>query len=287
MIKSKIKIFLFVLIASTTLACGTQKKMVDNAQNTAIYGDFSPQKYLKTLSNNECKSKWIAAKIKCTIAMGDQDISTKGELRMKEDEVIQIILNDPLAAIIEVGRLEFGKQNFKMLDRVNKRYIDMPYSEIEFLKKSNINFNTLQNLFRNHVFVPAKIKPAPEDFTYSNENGGKPSLQENVILQYADDILEYKFITDPRTETLNKTLITGKKDRESVFEFSYSDFQKFEGKPFPHDMAMSFIMGEQKASIMFKINSIKDKDGWTTNTNIPSRYAPIDPEKLFKSLIEK
>ena len=69
------------------------------------------------------------------------------------------------------------------------------------------------------------------------------------------------------------------------FAFTYQNFKEFKGKMFPHDMCMSFIMGERRASIQFSMNSIKDKSGWDTNSSVSSKYSKVDPEKIFKSLL--
>ncbi len=287
MINNKMLFCICLLAGCMTMACGTQKKVVEPTATLHNYSSgFSPEAYFKAIADNSSSEKWLSAKIKCTIAMDDQDISTHGQLRMKKDEVIQILLFDPWG-VLELGRLEFSKTNLKMLDRFHKKYIDVPYEEVDFLKKSNVDFNCLQNLFWNKLFIPSKPIPSAEDFDYSDEQGGEPSMAKKVVMKYADQLLTYEFTTNPINNTLEKTMIYGTKDVDSQFLFTYSDFQKFQGTNFPHDMCMSFIMGKQHASIQFTMNSVKNKSGWDTNTSVPSKYTKMDPEELFKSLIGK
>ncbi len=284
--KSKLVIGICSMIVCVTLACGTQNKIVSVGQQANGYVDFSPEKFLRQIKDNSCKSKWISAKIKCTIAMDEKDICTNGMLRMKQGEVIQIILNDPVAGILELGRLEFSVDKFKMLDRFNKRFIDISYDEVEFLRKSNMNFTTLENLFWNKLFLPSKDNVTSQDFEFKDQDGEDPSYNaSDIVLKHVDNMLTYQFFTRYSDASLVKTVITGTKDPDSIFEFVYQDFKDFQGRAFPHDMCMSFIMGKQNASIHFTMNSVKNKSGWETQTSIPSKYKQIDPEKLFKSLI--
>ena len=286
------KNWFLIIICSTiglmAVSCRTQKNGVTDDNITQSYSsDFSPEQYFKKINDRASKEIWLTAKIKCAVTMGNENISTSGQLRMKKNEVIQIVLMDPLAGLLELGRLEFTKTNLKMLDRFNKNYIDVPYSEVEFLKKCEIDFNSLQNLFWNRLFIPSKPNLTANDFVYTNEQGGEPAYSTNIVLKYVDDLLTYEFITDPTKVALNKTVIYGTKDTESKFAFTYSDFKSFQGKPFPHEMCMSFIMGKQNASIQFTMNSVKNKSGWETNTKIPTRYTKMEPEQLFKKLLRK
>ena len=286
--KTNISIIICCIIGLMAMSCRTQKTGTTDVNVTQTYtSDFSPEQYFKKVNDHASREKWFSAKIKCTVKMGDEDISTSGQLRMKKDEVIQIILMDPVAGLLELGRLEFTTTNLKMLDRFNKNYIDVPYAEVEFLNKCDIDFNSLQNLFWNRLFIPSKPNLTAKDFNYTNQQGGEPSYSSNIVMKFVDDMLTYEFITDPSKAALTKTVIYGTRDKDAQFAFTYSDFKTFEGKPFPHDMCMSFIMGKQNASIQFSANSVKNKSGWETNTRIPSRYNKMTPEELFKKLMGK
>ena len=164
------------MIGFMATSCRTQKTGTTDVNVTQTYSsDFSPEQYFKKVNDRASREKWFSAKVKCTVRMGDDDISTSGQLRMKKDEVIQISVMDPVAGLLELGRLEFTRTNLKMLDRFNKNYIDVPYSEVEFLNKCDIDFNSLQNLFWNRLFIPSKPHLAANDFVYANEQGGEPS----------------------------------------------------------------------------------------------------------------
>ena len=86
-------------------------------------------------------------------------------------------------------------------------------------------------------------------------------------------------------ENRGQTVITGNRDKDSKFAFSYADFQPFHGTEFPNQMVMSFIMGSKNAALSFTLSSVKNKSGWETRTKIPTKYSKEDPERIFRSLM--
>lgn len=286
MIKKSFYTVLFV-VCVLFVACRTQNSVISQGNSeTALTGQFSPSEYLKKIQSKSCQEKNLVANIKCQVAMDSRDVSTKGQLRMRRDEVIQIILMDPVAGIMELGRIEFSPERMLMINRFNKNFMDVPYSDVEFLQKCNIDFNSLQHLFWNMVFVPSKRNVSESDFEFVGEGGASPSYTSpEIILRVVNRLLTYEFMTDPKSATLYETVIKGTNDPDSKLSFTYKDFKAYEGKAFPHDMCMSFIMGKKQASIQFTINSLKDKSGWETKSSVSSKYTQVDPEKIFKSLV--
>lgn len=42
------------------------------------------------------------------------------------------------------------------MDRMNKRYVQVPFDELKNLAKADLDFHTLQALFMNEIFLPGK-----------------------------------------------------------------------------------------------------------------------------------
>ncbi|MBQ6965270.1 MAG: DUF4292 domain-containing protein [Bacteroidaceae bacterium] len=89
----------------------------------------------------------FTSKVRVTLKQEGKDITTTGTLRMRYDDVIQITLVDPVLGIAEVGRLELSPDKMLLIDRINKRYVETPYSEFDAFKKNNIDFATIQDFF--------------------------------------------------------------------------------------------------------------------------------------------
>lgn len=272
----------------TITACRSHKPIVDeNGQtDTPSATTFSARSYLQQVKANESTETYLSARVKVTAKLDDKELTTNGTLRMKKDDVIQISLVDPILGVAEVGRMEFTKSRVLIIDRINKQYIDASYNEATFLQQANVDFNTLQSLFWNEVFQPGRSTVQASSFTYSGDQGGQPSTTGSVFFDYKDRLLQYRFSTLQPKGTLTRTAISSTNDQTAQFSFDYGNFSNFEGKDFPFHMVMSFVMGRKAASLSFSLASVRNASDWQTRTKTPSKYTKVDPEKLFRMLIQ-
>lgn len=207
-------------------------------------------------------------------------MSTNGTLKMKKDDVIQVSLVDPILGMMEVGRMEFTRNKVLVIDRINKQYIDVPYEDVDFLKKANIDFNTLQSLFWNEVFEPGEKQPKASAFTYQDNGSG------NIEMGYTDKWLTYSFDTEKQTGILNKTKVADTATHSYQLHFDYGNFTDFEGNKFPKELTLAFTSGTKSASLAFKLSSIKNASDWVARTSIPAKYQKASPEKILKMLVK-
>ena len=164
----------FLLLALLLLtACGSQKKVIEPPlDGPTMTLTFNADRHMKSLMDNRLSVENVTAKVRVRVAMGDRSISTTGTLRMRRNDVIQISLVDPLVGIAEVGRMEFTPTNVLIIDRFNKQYIDVPYAEVSFLQRANVDFNTLQSLFLalanqfRHDHAPARPRAGQNNAEY-------------------------------------------------------------------------------------------------------------------------
>ena len=238
---------------------------------------FDANKYLSMVTSNNTSQANLTAKVKVVVDVDGKSNSTSGSLKMKKNDVIQISLVDPLLGVMELGRMEFTKTRVLIIDRVNKQYVDLPYSDVSFLKQANIDFNTLQSLFWHEVFEPGKSSAKSADFQFK-DNG------DNIDIVFVDHMLTYKFATKKQQGQLRETVITNNTDKNYRFAFNYGNFTTFYSKPFPREMTMSFTASSQKTSLSLTLSSLKNSSDWTTRSTAPSKYTKADPEKLFKAL---
>jgi len=276
-----------MLLMLTFSSCGTSRKATGGDMGTkqVTSSAFSASDYLNRVVQGHSSEMNLTAKIHVEIQMGEKSISTSGMLRMKRNDVIQISVVDPILGVAELGRAEFTQNRVLFLDRINKRYIDVPYSEVSFLQRADVDFSTLQSLFWNEVFQPGHTTPHASAFTFSNARGLQPSSNEDVNLEYKGSLLQYCFETSQPQAQLRCTRISSVKNKEGQFRFDYSDFKNFKGKEFPHEMVMQFVMGKQRASLTFSLSSLRNNSDWQTRTQIPSRYTKADAEKILRSMI--
>lgn len=240
---------------------------------------FVADKYMSLVASNNSTQTHLTAKVKVVVDVDGKSVSTSGSLKMKKDDVIQLSLVDPLLGVMELGRMEFTKTRVLIIDRVNKQYVDLPYSEVSFLKQANIDFNTLQSLFWHEVFEPGKKKAQASDFQYQ-DNG------DNINIMFVDQMLTYRFATQKKQGRLSETLITNNTDKNYRFVFNYGNFTTFYSKSFPREMTMAFTAASLQTSLSMSLSSLKNASDWVARSSAPSKYTKADPEKLFKMLVK-
>lgn len=269
-------------------SCGTSRKATGGASNTPSAQEsaaFSAAAHLERIEARRCRETNVTAKLHAQIEMGDKRMATSGTLRMRRDDVIQLSMVDPILGVAELMKAEFTRTRVLILDRLNKRYIDVPYSEINFLRRANLDFEALQALLWNEVFLPGGGTPTARDFTFANPQGDTPSRDDDVWLDHTDSELRYRFVTRQADGSLRSTRITSEKGGEAQFQLDYDDFHTFGGREFPRQMVLRFTLGTQQASLALDLSSPRNDSGWTTRTQVPSRYSKADAEKIMRSML--
>lgn len=275
-------IFIFLCAAFILASCGSQKKALDDTLNTGIVTQkSSASKVIESVKANNLETNAVTAKIKARIDVDGKDISTSGTLKMKKDEVIQVSLVDPILGITEVARLEFGKDRVLVIDRLNRRYIDEPYSKVSFLQKANINFDALQSLFWNEIFQVGKTNVDPDKFNYME-------VTDNIVsLDYEDRLLTYSFTAEKDNGHLTKTEVHSPTNAAHRLTIDYSNFEDFNGKDFPSGICLQFKSGQKIMSLAFNLSSLRENAGWEAHSSVSKKYEKVDAEKLLKILFGK
>ena len=110
--------------------------------------------YLGKVTANAQNVKNLVASIDFNLKSGSKNVSVDGKLSMRKDEVIRIQLS-PMG-LMEVGRMEFSKDSVLIIDRIHKQYLKSSYDQVSFLRNNGIDFQSLQALFWNQLFVPGE-----------------------------------------------------------------------------------------------------------------------------------
>lgn len=105
------------------------------------------QKQQAKTAEKHTAAKAVAAKMSLTLESGKKKINVGGTYRLKRDEVIQINLVYTMIISINVGTMELTPDYILFLDRMNKRYCKMAYSDVPSLAEAGIDFQYLQSIF--------------------------------------------------------------------------------------------------------------------------------------------
>ena len=266
-----------LLVAS----CGTKKKAVDTVtkSTTVLPKDSAEQQqFVQKVNERALEKKFLTSKVKFTVEAGTQSISLTGNLRMKRNDVIKLQLM--AFGFVEAGRLEFTQDYVLVMDRINKLYLKAPYSHIDFLRNSGLNFYSLQALFWNQLFQPKRQELREEDYDKFNVNLGG----EDVVISLEDGRMNYSWLSDPKgTIRMANILYKDKLNGNSQLNWDYLEFEPLEdGKSvFPSRMNVTLTTDKKEVKLGMKLNYIGHETEWETRTSISNKYREVSIDEIL------
>lgn len=261
-----------LLFLATLLLAGCKSSSIVSKESP-----LSSAEYVKTLAKKEIPSQVVAAKTDVELTLGGKQVSVNGNLKMKRDALVQLSFT---FLGFEVGRIEFTPTEVLLVDRANKRYVRGTYDNVSALKEANLNFNTLQALFWNEIFIPGTTDVAAhyDSFKVQIEDG------ETVFTLNETPVVNYEFRTETAQKQLTRTTILPKKGSNSVY-CAYNNFTTIDNTSFPQLISFG-IDGRDNLGMTLALTRIDFQASAPTATSLSSRYTPMATNDLF-SLISK
>lgn len=266
----------FVCILMLAVSCKSTKT-VGSSQGL---DKLSASNYLETVINNSPDFEAFTSRVKFNLNLSGKNVSVNGILRMKQNEVIQLSLLMPVLRT-ELGRLEITKDYILIIDRINKRYVQVPYGDLKFFADTDVSFYTLQSLFWNKIFLPGKESVSVNDF--SAFAMGRENDYTEIQVKKAK-IFTYLFMTKSDAACLTESKI-GLRSNDYRLDWKYSDFQTVENKNFPARMNISFKGGKKPMEAELILSRMSTNGDWESRTSIPDKYRQMDVNQLFKQLL--
>jgi hypothetical protein len=275
--KRHIQHILFLLAGTLLLASCHSAKQAGSGQTSTA----NESAYKQRVISNSQTAGAITAKIKAHASMGTQGVTLGGSLRMKRNDVIQLSLT--FMGLMEVGRLEFTRDNVLFIDRIHQRYARVSYSQIDFLSAADLDFYALQAIFWNEIFVPGSPDIAQVLSRFTLASSGDHTL---LSLTSAPK-LDYAFLTQTKTAQLTRTSVHSKNvSNADNLECIYGNFVKLGGKSFPTTLNVKFN-SRKPLSLDLTLSSLNNASDWTTRTSVSSKYKEMDANKLLENIMNQ
>ena len=217
-----------LLVTALILSGCKSSKTVQSGKMPDAVPAFDVNAYKNRVVARAARPSALTARLALTLKAGTKEISVNGSLRMQRDDVIQLSLT---FLGMEVGRMEFTQQDVLLVDRFNKQYVRVPYGELDFLQRARLDFEALQALFWNELFVPGSSGKLSELMSRF-----KVSEYGDYVRFVLDDApqLTYDFQTVRGNGLLDQTTISGKTSGDATkFVGRYGDFTDVSGYTFP------------------------------------------------------
>jgi hypothetical protein len=265
-----------VLMVALLASCSATKSI---KTSHSIEG-MTEKEFVEHVIDNAGGWHALTAKMALSVDLGKGTTKVNGTLRIKKGEVIQMSIAPFLG--IEVARAEISPDGILVIDRMNKRYVEVSFAEVEALAKADLDFHTLQALFLNELFLPGKGDLTARDASSFKVEPEAEGVWLNVKRAKR---FGYHFLTEA-PEALLKESYIGLNGTPYGLRWKYEDFRSLGKKNFPTDMKLAFEGGKKPVKAAFALSRLSTDADWETRTEISPKYNKVELEEILKLLIK-
>ena len=270
------KIVYSIALCGLLISCGTSKTSVKESAEAAR---LSGEEHLEAVINNTLAFETFSSRLKLTIPAKKGDFIVNGTLKIKRGEMIQISFLIPIIRA-EAVRIEITPERVLAIDRMNKRYADVPVSELRALFRTEIDYPILQSLFSNDIFLPGKHILSRWD--YSSFEARPVNLGE-VLLSKKSKNYTFSFLASNVDNRLTESAIETLPARHRM-HWKYNRFVPIGNTMFPSEMVVLIGGDEQFSRATMELSHLSIDKMEIKETSIPSRYEKIGLEELMRML---
>lgn len=262
------------------VSCGSHKKNVK--EPVKLTPDVRERvNFISSVQDNAQTAKFITSKVKFSVEVGPQKLTLTGNLKMKRDDVIRLQLM--AFGFVEAGRIELTKEYVLIMDRINKQYLKAPWMSIDFLRNSGLNFNTLQALFWNQLFMPnlARTEKLSADSLayFSTIESG-----DDMIISLEEGKMDYSWLANKQTALIQMANILYK-DRfngNTQLNWDYDQFEKLNKTVYPKKHAITLTTPEKEVKLGMTLNYIGAETEWEPRTEISNKYREVTVDEILR-----
>lgn len=275
-IKQLINISYIVIVAVIMTSCSTSRSTVKLPE----IGGLTGQAYIEKVIEQAPQWNSLSGKVALTLNLGNKgNTKVNATMRLMRNQSIRFTIAPLLG--IEMARLEISPDGVLLLDRLHKRYCQIPFATLSEKTGITVDFNAFQSLFLNEIFLPGKEKLTSsdtDDFTLS------ASGQQGVeITPRKKSTLTYLFSTSSTDGSLWQTLIQ-MNGTPYALKWKYDMFENVEGKSFPKHMNASAEGLSSDAGMDMKFSKLTTGGDWEARTTVPDSYSRIELKQVIDML---
>ena len=238
----------------------------------------SEEAFFTSVVERTFRFKTLSARMKLEFSSQQNEFSSRVNLKMIYNERLQLSIQPLLG--IEVFRIEVSTDSVKIIDRLNKRYMVDSYENLKGETEIDFNFQNLQALFTNQLFIPGENDISPKH--YRRFRMTKENNSAELKLRDRNGIF-YTFTADS-DEKLLSTNIENPSNKQSI-TWDYNDFHTINKQQFPMKMTARLLEGNQsQGTAILTFSSPEVNNPLNTDFKIPSGYERVTSEQIIKSL---
>ena len=248
-----------VLLVLILTSCSTSRNTL---RNTTI-GGLSGTEYMEKVIEWTPSRDNLTARARIELNVGSSSpMSVNANMRVRRGEIIRFSVAPILG--IEVARIDITPDKIMAVD-------------------TELDFNILQSLILNEIFIPGKDKLSVADasgFTLS------PYADRARLQVKGTKRIGYSFFTSATDGRLEETVIALKSLPYSL-HCRYADFTMLGNDVFPQSIEMMSEGTDKKYSLDMKLSRINTDSNWDSKTELSSKYRKMSVQELLKLFIKQ
>lgn len=223
----------------------------------------------------------FSAKISLSLATSSGTVSTKANVRMIRDKVLQISVQ-PFAGI-EIARIRVTPDSLFAVDRINGYYVAESLADYRKSLPVDINLVSLQALFLGRPFISGQDDISIKDFRYfSFSRAG----QGWSFMPVNEEGISFRFTTDSGCR-LEQTEINAETGSGNVrLNWAYSLLTPSDRWWYPGKVRIDAQGLSKNIQINIGYNSPKWNSLQKIDFSVPSQYRRIKMTDLFKIFLK-
>ena len=268
-------VIVMILLMASCSSIKTQK-------SPQIVEGMTEMEYLENVFSNMGEWETLTAKMLVTLDLEEKSVTqVNSTLRIKKGEVIQISITPILG--IEIGRIEISSDGILMIDRMNKRYVQVSFDEIRSSVHLDLDFYALQALLLNELFIPGKA-----DLTLRDVSSFylEPKAEGVLLNLKKTKRFNYQFLTKAPKGLLLESLI-GLNGTDYALIWRYDDFRLRGKKLFPMNMRLSLEGVKKPVKVALSLSRLSTNASWEVHTEVPKKYERVNLDVILKFLLKK
>lgn len=262
------------IVALVVASCSSTRKL----ERQPMIGGLTGQAYIEKIIELSPEWKSLNGKVALNLDLGGKPMKVTATFRLKRGESIQLLVAPLLG--IEVARLEISPDGLLVLDRMNKRYVQVSFDEVSRWAHTELNYTILQSLFLNEVFLPDRTRLTPEDADAFNVT---LDGDDAILSVKTARTLSYLFRTSATQGLLEESSIAVS-GTPYVLNWRYSDFAELDNKLYPRQMKLDVGGVDKPVKLDMQFSRLSVNGEWESRTEVSSRYTRIGMEDIIKML---
>lgn len=275
--KKLIKILLIAVLAVTFAACKTSKSATkpvsSEVEEIAHSHKLSPDEMIRKLQKAQpAFTRAYVKKMSVYVDFKGRQLDVKATCKIVSDSAIHLSIQPFFG--VELFKLEMTPKSLILVDKPNKTYYESNYSIFNNTLGVIVNFEGVQSLISNRMFVPGKTVIQADDFIW------KDGKSKNVLELYNYNINEE--VTAELSLVRIIEVMLGAKENENVMTAKYADFKNFDGVLFPEKIMLDASNSRSKAVFHFTMEEISFDKPFNMQPINLERYNQGDIRSFFR-----